>query len=218
MILRCIGHAKFLLCLDNGFRIVTDPYDASTGYPVAPLRADAVIVSHGHHDHSAVDTVEGWTAVVREAGDHTLAPDVTVHSFGSFHDDARGSKRGENLVSVVEAEGLRVAHLGDLGHLPDEALCRALGRIDLLMIPVGGHFTIDAAQAVETCRLLQPRVVVPMHYRTRYNAGWPIARVEDFLSLMQEEAERLDLLRVTAGDLACQPHLVVLNPDPRFTR
>ena len=86
MILRCIGHAKFLLCLDNGFRIVTDPYDASTGYPVAPLRADAVIVSHGHHDHSAVDTVEGWTAVVREAGDHTLAPDVTVHSFGSFHD------------------------------------------------------------------------------------------------------------------------------------
>ena len=171
MIIRCIAHAKFLLILDNGYRIVTDPYDPSTGYPVSPLRADAVIVSHGHHDHSAVETVQGWTVVVREAGEHTLAPDVKVSCFKTFHDSTCGSQRGENLVSVVEAEGLRTAHLGDLGHLPDEALCGKLGRIDVMMIPVGGHFTIDAAQAAEVCRLLKPRVVIPMHYRGKAADG-----------------------------------------------
>ena len=216
MIIRCIAHAKFFLELESGLRLVTDPYDASTGYPVSPLRADAVIVSHGHHDHSAVDTVSGWTAAVREAGLHTLAPDVTVECFRTFHDDARGAKRGENLVSVVDAEGLRVCHLGDLGHLPDGELVRRLGRIDLLLIPVGGHFTIDARQAAEVCRLLKPRTVIPMHYRTEYNASWPIAPVEDFLALMPP-AETLDLLRVTREDLSCQPAVAVLRPHPEFT-
>ena len=217
MIIRCIAHAKFLLTLESGFRIVTDPYDPSTGYPVSPLRADAVIVSHGHHDHSAVETVQGWTKAVREAGEHTLTPGVKVSCFRTFHDSTGGSQRGDNLVSVVEAEGLRVAHLGDLGHLPDEDLCRALGRIDVLLIPVGGHFTIDAAQAAEVCRMLKPGVVIPMHYRTAYNAGWPIAPVEDFLALMPERAEELDLLRVTKEDMECQPKLAVLRPNPLFT-
>ena len=217
MIIRCIAHAKFLLALETGYRIVTDPYDPSTGYPVSSLRADAVIVSHGHHDHSAVETVQGWTKAVREAGVHTLAPDVKVSCFKTFHDDTRGDQRGENLVSVVEAEGLRVAHLGDLGHLPDENLCRELGHIDVMMIPVGGHFTIDAAQAVKVCEMLKPRVVIPMHYRTAYNAGWPIAPVKDFLALMPGDAEELDLLRVTREDLECQPKLAVLRPNPQFT-
>ncbi len=216
MIIRCIAHAKFFLELESGYRIVTDPYDPSTGYPVAPLRADAVIVSHGHHDHSAVETVSGWTCQIREAGLRTLAPDVTVESFPTFHDDARGAKRGENLVSVVEAEGLRVCHLGDLGHLPDTGLVERLGRIDVLLVPVGGHFTIDAEQAAEVCRLLKPQTVIPMHYRTAYNASWPIAPVEDFLALMPA-AETVDLLRITQGDLSCQPPVAVLRPHPDFT-
>ena len=90
MIITCLGHSKFLLELESGLRIVTDPFDASTGYPIHLLRADAVTVSHGHGDHSAVDTVQGWTQVVDTEGEHTLAPDVRIRSLRSFHDDCGG--------------------------------------------------------------------------------------------------------------------------------
>ncbi len=212
MILSSYGHAKFLLETAEGLRIVTDPFDASTGYPVPPLRADAALVSHHHHDHDAVDTVQGVQKVVDTAGTHQLSPGTRVTALPSFHDPEGGKLRGSNLVFVVESEGLRVVHCGDLGHLPDDQLVKAIGRVDVLLVPVGGHFTIDARQAKAVCELLRPRIIVPMHYRTQYNAGWPIAPVDDFLSLFPQPAEEVSLLRVTAGDLDCQPPLVLLKP------
>lgn len=211
MIITCLGHAKFLLELENGMHICTDPFDASTGYPIADRTVDAVLVSHGHHDHSAVETLKVTGPIVDTAGPHTLAPDVKVTAIPCYHDDAEGQKRGKNLMFVLEAEGLRVAHLGDLGHLPNDEQKAALGHIDVMMIPVGGFFTIDAQQAKQVCDMIAPRVILPMHYRSQYNAGWPIAPVEDFLSLMSEKAEHIDLLRVTKGDMACQPRIAVLN-------
>lgn len=211
MIITCIGHAEFLLELENGMRLVTDPYDASCGYPVPEVKAEAVLVSHGHHDHCAVENVQGVERVIDAAGEHTLAPDVKVTAVPCFHDEAEGSKRGGNLMFLVEAEGLRVAHLGDLGHLPTKEQAAALAPVDVLMLPVGGFYTIDAATARETARLLQARVILPMHYRTRANEDWPIAPVEEFLGLY-EGAERLNLLRVCEGDLDCQPAVAVLEP------
>lgn len=211
MLITCLGHAKFLLELDGGMRIVTDPFDPSTGYPIKPLDVDAVLVSHKHHDHSAVETLHSYTSLVDTAGQYTLSPDVKVTAIEACHDDAQGATRGKTLLFVVEAEGLRVAHLGDLGHLPTAEQISQLGAIDVLMLPVGGYFTIDAAQAKEVCRLLNPKVILPMHYKTEYNAGWPIAPVDDFLAAMDEKHETLDLLRVTRGDLMCQPHLAVLR-------
>ena len=136
---------------------------------------------------------------------------MKVTAVPCFHDEAEGSKRGGNLMFLVEAEGLRVAHLGDLGHLPTKEQAAALAPVDVLMLPVGGFYTIDAATARETARLLQARVILPMHYRTRANADWPIAPVEEFLGLY-EGAERLNLLRVCEGDLDCQPAVAVLEP------
>lgn len=212
MIISCIGHAEFLLELENGMRLVTDPYDASCGYPVPELRADVALVSHGHHDHNAVENVQGLPRVIDAPGEHTLAPDVKVTAVPCFHDDAQGSKRGKNLMFLVEAEGLRVAHLGDLGHLPTAEQAAALAPVDVLMLPVGGFFTIDAQTAKETAQLLQAQVILPMHYRTSANAEWPIAPVEDFLKLYSG-AEWLDLLRVCKGDLDCQPAVAVLEPQ-----
>lgn len=212
MIISCIGHAEFLLELENGMRIVTDPYDAACGYPILPVQADAVLVSHQHHDHNAVQHVQGFSRMVDAAGTHTLAPDVRLTAVPCFHDEEQGARRGSNLMFLLEAEGLRVAHLGDLGHLPTAEQVAALAPVDVLMLPVGGYYTIDAAQAREVARLLSAQVILPMHYRTRANADWPIAPVEDFLALYPE-AERLPLLRICQGDLTCQSAVAVLEPQ-----
>ncbi len=212
MIFTCIGHAKFLIELDNGMRIVTDPYDATCGYPVTPVPADAVLVSHGHHDHSAVETIPGSPRVIDKAGAYDLEDGVSILAIEAFHDDAEGAKRGKTLLFAIRAEGLNVLHLGDLGHLPTPEQCDALGQADVLMIPVGGFFTIDAPTAREAAELLRARVILPMHYKTKANADWPIAPAEDFTSLY-ESAEALDMLRVAAGDLMCQPEVALLRPQ-----
>lgn len=212
MIVSCIGHAKFLIELDNGMRIVTDPYDDTCGYPVTPLQADVVLVSHGHHDHNAVETITGCTQVIDRAGVHTLSPDVTVTAIQADHDDQGGAQRGRTLLFLLEAEGLRIVHMGDIGRLLTPAEASALSPADVLMIPVGGYYTIDAPAARETARQLQARVILPMHYRTEATATWSIAPVDDFTRLYPA-SETVDLLRITPGDLDCQPVVAVLRPQ-----
>ena len=215
MLIQCLGHSKFLFTLLSGYRIVTDPFDASTGYPVGDTEADAVLVSHPHHDHDAVDTVRGYTAVVDSAGVHTLDKRVRVRSLESFHDDQRGALRGGNLIHCIEADGMKVVHLGDLGHMPDAVLAEQIGQPDVLLIPVGGYYTIDAKTAVDICNMLCPKVILPMHYRTAFNSEWPIAPKDEFAMLCEKQfgskPEELDLLRITSDDLACQPHVAFLR-------
>ena len=213
MIFTCIGHAKFLIELENGLRIVTDPYDATCGYPVTPVKADVVLVSHAHHDHSAVDTIPGTPRVIDAAGEFDLGDGVTVTAAEAFHDDAEGAKRGRTLLFSIRAEGLNAIHLGDLGHVPTAAQIEALGPADVLMIPVGGFFTIDAAQAKETAALLGARIILPMHYKTCVNVDWPITPVEVFTNMYDNPAEELDLLRVAKRDIMCQPEIAVLCPQ-----
>ncbi|MBQ8555749.1 MAG: MBL fold metallo-hydrolase [Clostridia bacterium] len=212
MIITCIGHAKFLVELECGLRIVTDPYDATCGYPVTDVRADVVLVSHGHHDHNAVETIPGTPRVIDQAGEYELAEGVRLVAIEACHDDANGAKRGRTLLFSLHAEGVNVMHLGDLGHVPTAEQCMRLGHADVLMIPVGGHFTIDAPTAKEVAALLHARVVLPMHYKTRANEGWPIQPASAFTNLYAQAVEELDLLRVAGGDLSCQPEVAVLRP------
>lgn len=213
MIIENLWHSKFAIHLENGMDLVTDPFDAGCGFPIVPTRADAVLVSHHHHDHDAVDTLTGSPSVIDTAGIHTLAPDIRVISVPTWHDDRQGTERGPNLIHIIEAEGLRVVHLGDLGHLLTKDQAEAVGRTDILMIPVGGFFTIGPEQAGRIAETLHPTVILPMHFKNRWIPNWPIQTVEPFLELFDRKAEWLSCLRVTADDLDQQPELAVLQPE-----
>jgi L-ascorbate metabolism protein UlaG (beta-lactamase superfamily) len=211
-----LGHSAFELTLANGTRIVFDPYTAGAfggdlGYSAITGSFDVAVVSHDHEDHSAKDVLKRSKRVVAKAGRVEVAG-VVIESVATFHDEAKGAKRGKNLVSVVEAEGLRVAHLGDLGHAAGAKDIPALAGLDVLMIPVGGFFTIDAGTAAKMAKSLQPKIVIPMHYRAS-KVNFPITPVENFAKLMDNvESAGAKEIEVTKETLPAKMKVVVLEP------
>ena len=201
--LRWFGHAFFVVTSSDGVRVAMDPY-GDIGYPMPEVGADVVTVSHEHGDHNAPDRLAGSPAILRglKAGgadwnsiSYDLG-DVRIAALPVYHDNVEGQKRGLNSIFVVETGGLRLAHLSDIGHTLSEATLEALGPIDILLVPVGGKFSIDGDQAREIMARLQPRITVPIHYKTPVTAGWPIEDESAFLSGL-ENVKRLDSLTVT---------------------
>lgn len=210
MKIRWCGHACFLLTTDSGLKILTDPFDESVGYPIPTVVPDVVTVSHEHFDHNAVHLVPGTPEVVRGPGEHTVRG-LTIHGLVTYHDDARGERRGPNTVFTIETDGLRVTHLGDLGHTLSAAQILALRPVQVLLVPVGGYYTIDARQAKEVVEALNPKLVIPMHYKTPV-MDFPIAGVEPFLNLMGGgEQLHSTTLEVTADTLPQMRRVVVLG-------
>lgn len=215
MLIAYHGHSEFCLTAADGFCLLTDPYDARVGYPMGEYRCDAVTVSHGHYDHCFTQKALGAPAIVDSEGIWRVAPEVTVTAIPSVHDNEGGAKRGKNLLMKIEMDGLTLAHLGDQGCPLTPEQLDALGKIDILMIPVGGFYTIDAAEALDICLAVKPRIVIPMHYKTAVNADWPITDEKPFLRLLGSESiAAMPLLRVTRGDLSEQPSLALLEARP----
>lgn len=178
-----IGHACFLIDAKE-VRIVTDPFAEEVPYAFPETPVDLVTVSHDHFDHNAVHRVPGDHATIQTPGSFDVLG-LRVRGIPSFHDACGGKERGPNTVYAMTLEGIGIAHLGDLGTPLDEGQRDALSDVEILLIPVGGTFTIDAAQAAEVVRCLPAvRIVIPMHFRTDRIADWPIAPVEEFASLM----------------------------------
>ena len=181
MKLKWLGHSCFELTLPGGV-IVTDPYDDSVGYPPLKVRADAALVSHGHFDHNHVESVEGDPVILDSPGVHEVCG-ATVTAVPAFHDEAKGAKRGSNLIHLIEADGLRVAHLGDLGHVPDtDEQKAALSDLDVMLIPIGGFFTIDTPTAVQIIETFRPRCAVAMHFANKY-CRFTISDEKEFVRL-----------------------------------
>ncbi len=205
------AHSEFLLETASGYRILTDPYDDHTGYPMHRTDCDAVTVSHSHGDHSHTAKAPGAQVIIDRSGRFSLTPEITATGIPCYHDDTHGTKRGPNLIFILEADGLRIAHFGDLGAWDDE-LAESLAGIDIALIPVGGFYTIDASSALALIRKINPRIVIPMHYRTQANASWPIAPLDDCLNALEApDAPRMPLLRATKEDLSEHPRLIVLE-------
>lgn len=147
-----------------------DPCPRSTGYAIGKTQADIVTISHDHPEHAHLEAASGDPLVLRSIGEYEVK-NVLVTGVRTYHDHRCGAERGVNTAFVVEAEGLRVCHLGDLGHLPTPDQVEELGTPDVLLVPVGGHSTIDAARAAEVVSLLEPKLAVPMHFRTELSTA-----------------------------------------------
>ena len=158
MLITYHGHSEFLLETEDGLRILTDPFDPKVPFPYRETAADIVIISHEHHDHNHIEKVKGRPTVIRGVASFCPAPGVTVTGYPSFHDDHQGAQRGPNTIFAIESEGLRIVHLGDLGAFPAEEVIAALKGADVLMVPVGGTYTLDAARAAAFTKQVNPRV------------------------------------------------------------
>ena len=212
MKVKWLGHAAFLITSQGGTRIITDPYERQAGltYDDMDEAADIVLVSHDHFDHNCVAAVRGSPQVVRGVGARTVEG-IELTGMATYHDEAEGAQRGPNTVFCFTVDGIRVCHLGDLGHMLTEEQVAQMGQVDVLIIPVGGVFTIDAAVATRVCERLNPRVVVPMHFKTP-KCTFLTGAVEDFTKEKPEvrvmEGAEVELRR---EDLPAATRIVVLQ-------
>lgn len=180
-----LGHSSFILTESTGTSVVCDPYDDSVGFAMPEVKADAVTVSHHHYDHDCVSKVKGTPVIIDRECSYDL-PGVEINAIKSFHDSCRGKKRGENVIFKFRMDGIDVCHLGDLGEACSPELIELILPVNVLLIPVGGTYTIDAEMAKEYVDRIMPDVVIPMHYRTR-DSKLDIDKVDEFLRLFDEE-------------------------------
>ncbi|MGB2854158.1 MAG: MBL fold metallo-hydrolase [Dehalococcoidia bacterium] len=212
MKVKWLGHASFLITSEEGTRIITDPYATGMGISYGEIKeaADIVMVSHEHGDHNNAAAVSGSPQLVKGAGVQE-AKGIQFKGIASFHDDAEGSQRGPNTMFCFTVDDVKLCHLGDLGHHLSEQQIADIGDVDVLLIPVGGFFTIDAAVATDTTEKLKPRVVIPMHYSTD-KCAYPISGVEDFLkgkvNVKKMAASEVEL---TKSELPSATEIVVLK-------
>ncbi len=162
MEIKYLGHASFLIKSKNA-RIVTDPFDPYIGIKYPKVEADVVTVSHSHKDHSRADQIGGNPLVIDMPGEFEKLG-VRIFGFKTFHDKKQGAERGEDIMYKFESEGISVLHCGDLGLVPDDAFLDMIGDVNVLMVPVGGFYTIDPDEAAELVKKIEPSIVIPMHY------------------------------------------------------
>ena len=212
MKIKWLGHDSFVITSDKGLRILTDPYTTGGGLTYSEIKesADIVTVSHEHADHNNVSAVSGSPEVVRGTVKGKVKG-IELNSIPTYHDEAGGKLRGKNSIFCFEVDGIRICHLGDLGHQLGNEQIAELGKVDILLIPVGGSFTIDARVASQLCDRLTPKVIIPMHYKTD-RCDFPIAGVDEFLR-GKEGASRLDTseIELKSGQLPESTQIMVLK-------
>ena len=207
-----LGHSSFRLKGKSAV-VVTDPYDEKCGKYPRDITADMVTVSHDHGDHNATKLLSS-SFIVRGPGEYEVKG-VSVVGVHTWHDDKNGVERGANSVYVIEIDGLRVAHLGDLGHKLAQEQIDEMGPVDVVLVPVGGVYTIDANIAAEVVRQVDPWVAIPMHYQQGgldAKVFGQLGGVGEFLSEMGKgEVQPVAKYVITVDKLPSEMQVVVLE-------
>lgn len=213
MEIQYLGHSSFWLKGKAGF-VVTDPYPPSVGFKMSSTSADIVTVSHlQHDDHGNVSVVTGTSRrkepfVITEPGEYEVGG-ISVFGYQTYHDSKNGEDKGENTIYVIQIDEVRILHLGDLGHLLSEKLISTLGLIDVVLIPVGGEYTIDGNQALSVISSIDPHIAIPMHYKMSDHDDkrfGNLATLDDFLKAYGGEVrkysseDKLSVSRMSLGE------------------
>lgn len=211
MIITWLGHACFKIqdkVGPGGVTLVTDPFDKSIGLKPPSFEADIVTVSHDHYDHNNIKTIRGNPFIVKGAGEYDVKG-VAIHGVESYHDSQEGKEKGHNTIYRIEMSDISVVHLGDLGHILDNKQLDVLAGTDILLIPVGGKYTIDSKKAVEVVSQVEPRLVIPMHYRVP-GLKLDIEGVDKFIKEMGLKPTQEEKLKISKKDLPTEDMELVL--------
>ncbi|MFH0892158.1 MAG: MBL fold metallo-hydrolase [Candidatus Falkowbacteria bacterium] len=214
MFITWLGHSCFKIqnkVGPDGITITTDPFDKSTGLKVPSFESDIVTVSHDHADHNNVKALRGTPFIIDQAGEYDVKG-ITIAGAESDHDDKRGKERGKNIIFRIEVDDISVSHLGDLGHILDSKQLDLMVGTDILLIPVGGIYTINAKTAVEIVSQIEPRIIIPMHYALP-GLSMKLDGVDKFIKEMGLKPTYEDKLKITKKELPQEDvELVILKP------
>lgn len=199
--------------LGGQVNIVIDPFDESIGLRLPRLEANIVLATHQHHDHNNIKAVSGHPFIIEGPGEYEIK-EVFIQGIAAFHDSSLGKERGANTIYTIEAEGIRLCHLGDLGQkeLTSEQI-EKIGEIDILMIPVGGVYTISAKEAVKVMSQIEPNITIPMHYQIA-KLKVKLEGLDKFLKTMGiKKLEPLAKLSIKKKDISPEEaKIIVLKP------
>jgi len=213
MLITWLGHSCFKIqdkVGPDGITVVTDPFDKSIGLKVPKFEADIVTISHDHYDHNNAGTIKGNPFVIKRAGEYEVRG-VFIEGVESYHDEKSGAKSGKNIIYRIDLDDISVTHLGDLGHSLDVKQLEKLEGTDILLIPVGGNYTIGAEKAVEVVSQIEPRIVIPMHYKVP-GLKIKLEGVDRFIKELGIKPTHEEKLRISKKDLPVEDmELVVLK-------
>ncbi|MCX5816647.1 MAG: MBL fold metallo-hydrolase [Proteobacteria bacterium] len=215
MKIKWYGHAAFKITTDKGIRIIIDPYESGAfggalTYGKITEEADIVLTSHDHDDHNYTKDIKGKFTQIKKAGTHNVK-DIKIKAIPTHHDPSKGTERGNNLVFVIEADGLTLAHMGDLGHTLEKGAINEMGKVDVLLLPVGGLYTIDAGGASRVMNDIKPAIIIPMHFKTE-KCDFPIAKVEEFTAgKAGVKAAKTSEIEVNKAGLPAEPEIIVMK-------
>ncbi|PIQ70263.1 lactamase [Candidatus Shapirobacteria bacterium CG11_big_fil_rev_8_21_14_0_20_40_12] len=209
-----LGHSSFKF-RGKSVTVVTDPYDPEyVGLKYPKTEADIVTVSHNHPDHNFISIVGGGPFVISQPGEYEIKG-VSIFGFSSYHDDKQGAERGKNIIYLIEVDGFRICHLGDLGERLSSELIEEIGTADILCIPVGGKVTLGTNEAVELTAQIEPSIVLPMHFNLpgiNQKIFGDLNPVDEFLSKMEvEDKTVLDKLSISKDKLPEETKVVILE-------
>ena len=207
-----MGHSCFLL-RGKSTKLVTDPFGDSVGWRQTKVSPDIVTISHSHNDHSDLSRVEGEPIIINGPGEYEIK-EVSILGITAWHDNKQGELRGKNTIYTIDFEDLRICHLGDLGHQLTKKQLGLLDGVDILMIPVGGIYTLPPEEAMEVVKQIEPSLVIPMHFRVSgMNKTFnKIAKLDDFLKLASVQNIRKEgKLTIKKTDLPEEMEIVVLE-------
>jgi len=204
-----LGHSCFRIKGSQAV-IINDPFPPDFGYSLGKPNANIVTVSHQHPSHSYVQGISGEPRIVKGPGEYEISG-VLIIGVATFHDAEGGQKRGRNTAYLMEVDGVSVCHLGDLGHVLSDEQIEEIGDVDVLLLPVGGISTIGAAMAAEVIRQIEPKAVVPMHYKTP-SIDRELEPVTGFLKEMgMEQVDSCPKLSISKSNLPASTQVFLLD-------